>query len=449
MNPAGRKNRPSLLKPIDLEKGGSGLLPPPPPIETRPRNASGANLEMKLDVLEQLIKEQEEKGDHSSLRSRTNRVSILEKLPLDMNTDLPPPPSDPRPVDADDFNFQEEIALREQLFRQKGESLFQRDYETDYVEEEEDKFENEFDVPLPRHNLAQVFDENPPTISLQNCSIERIATYMESTLFTVNSIDRARKWMPKLNDVVIASFPRCGQSLISLMARLLCAKSKEKYEEILNVPDRCPPWLELSLVDHDPHCLLRKQTQTDRRFFRTRLSHSMLSTKMKVCPDAKFITVFRNPIDLRCANYEHLKSFFVATQMRHGNSRAEVLREEWVKQFPSLTDDFMKIPVSFVQSTKHYKLEDEFYEYEANMKDWVTIQRKNPNCLFLFYEEIIVNPENVLKKLAEFLNVNGNDYDSTKILEEVTGNQSRRHSDFGNDEEGLDDLHEIQFSQKN
>jgi hypothetical protein len=208
-------------------------------------------------------------------------------------------------------------------------------------------------VPLPKHTVRAIQEASElhsKSADLLGLNMHRLAALMEQELFSFESVQRAIHWTPEPGDIVIAASPRSGQSIVSLMVRLLCATNEEAFKEIVHVPDRSAPWLECRLVDEDPDCLIRKQPGTN-RIFRTCMAQSALGTKIRGCPDSKFIVLFRNPLDIRMAWFEHLRSFFIRHQTHSVPGSTE---EEWSNKFAAKykPDDILHVPITLVHVSR-------------------------------------------------------------------------------------------------
>jgi hypothetical protein len=326
-------------------------------------------------------------------------------------------------INEDDNHSQKEDASQ-------SSDVLPKDIIRDSMESEDDL---EFIFPLPMHKFVDVHSQIPESKPFSGMTLDQLTVQLESSLFSAASIQRAIGWVPKPGDIIISAAPRCGQSLVAQMVRLICAGTEEVFNEIIEVPQRTPPWLECALVDQEPDVLYRKQPGTN-RVFRTTMTHSMLSTKMASCPEAKFISVFRNPLDLRIAWFEDLRRFYAKheCQRKKGTSQENLERDFLRWHHP---DQIANSAVTQVNNTSHSQRRPEA-EYEYSLRDWVTIAHDKENCLLLFLEEVLASPETVLRKIAKFV---GRDkvLDETvyeRILKECTGLKmieiSRRHSGF-------------------
>lgn len=296
---------------------------------------------------------------------------------------------------------------------------------------------------LPRHALSVLLEKQPPTRSLSGLPIDMVALEMEKRMFSTESVSRAQSWIPRANDVVVSAPNNAGLSILTRMIRLLGAEDEDEHEAILSKSSEkhTAVWIESSMVDADPSCLTRKQPGSF-RVFKTLMTHQMLSSKISAAPKARFVVVFRHPLDLRMAYYDLLKSFYVHHQTRKFPGTSE---DKWEKEFPSLDERFLDIPITLVQLTQVHQEGGNFDKYERNLHDWFTYESATPNCLFVFYEQLVTQPAVVLSKLAKFLD--RQDYDEAMILRELT-QRKRRLSHFAVEPSAFDDTTCISFSNK-
>jgi len=265
-------------------------------------------------------------------------------------------------------------------------------------------------------------------IEVSKTPATRLAGLMEDVMFSTSSVIDAVKWAPSKGDVVIAASPRCGQSLISRMVRLLGAQNKKEFDDILSYPKHNPPWVECRKVDDDPQVLSRPQPGK-RRVFRTCMAYSTLSVSVGRGL-AKFVAVFRNPTDLRLAFYHHIREFYARSHERSSSSKdgkkgdkdkdkdKEDAYQEALDRFDLAykPDDFAVCPVTLVQ----IKPDSRPGEYERNLKEWMG-NRHRDNVLVLFLEEALAQPERVLKRLATFLGEELDEARAESILRYTTG----------------------------
>lgn len=305
--------------------------------------------------------------------------------------------------------------------------------------------------PLPCHTLTRAIKHKQFELNLSGLPLTRVAVEMEKCLFTTDSISRAASWMPsKRNSVIVAHANNSGESIVSRMVRLLgCDKydfaARDEILDVLEQPSTAV-WLESALVDNDELCLHREQPG-EFSLYKTMMTHQMIAPKMARCPNTKVIVLLRHPLDVRLAYKELLRSFYVQHQTTMFPQFQD--EERWLEEFPDDEEELLALPITLVQLTKHHIMDRSMVsssggnnEYERNIQDWINDESAlgNPNCLILFYEELISNPSAVLFKLGEFLGKKaGEDYHAEQILRELT-EKKKRQSLFAHALQEFDDI---------
>jgi len=232
-------------------------------------------------------------------------------------------------------------------------------------------------------------------MSLQTLTPKRIASLIERSSMTHESIVRALDWTPRDSDVIIASPPQCGQLLVSKMVRMLLARDDDEMEMASSSST-----LLLESRETDLDALIHDQATGMRRVFRTYLSQEALQNKM-TSSHAKTVIIIRHPRDLREMWFTYLRSCTIAGMSQALRCSQYEVAFDFDERFNP--EDFANVPVTLIQPLSTEPLEE--YTYEDNMHRCIEWANNNSNVMLLFLEELLASPEVVLDKLAGFLEV--------------------------------------------
>lgn len=165
------------------------------------------------------------------------------------------------------------------------------------------------------------------------------------------------------------------------------------------------PFVESKLLDL-PH--KKKQLhgpQEGRAFpiYKTHMSGLVADQKILLQKGAKWISLFRDPIDLRLSFFRYIEEIYEQDRTDDQPKFEEVFTVE----------DFVPVPITTV---RYGTANDQ--NVEQSFGHWYTM-RERENLLLVCYEELVHKPGNVLKKLAKFLDVELSDEAFNQIMSHV------------------------------
>lgn len=192
-------------------------------------------------------------------------------------------------------------------------------------------------------------------------------------------------YKPRPDDVFIATYPKSGTTLVQMLLYQMTTDGAMDFQHI----DSVSPWFEQELVKGNP---ARWEELPSPRFFKTHFRPHMLP------PTAKFIYVLRDPGDVAISAYHHQR-------MMLGSD---------VPIEPAI-DRFVDDRGSFLGSW--------FRHVEA----WWP-HRKDPNVLFLRYEDIITDLEETARRVAAFCSILVDEPAMPRILERCSVAFMKEHN---------------------
>lgn len=185
--------------------------------------------------------------------------------------------------------------------------------------------------------------------------------------FPAHNFGKATSYQPQPDDLVIATYPKCGTTLTQHMVYLMLNNGipilpNEKL-------DQCFPHLE-EVGDPDSAELI-----SGKRLIKTHLPYDKLSN-LSPLSSAKIIYVARNPKDCIVSFFHHTRGFPKHYNFADGD-------------FDVYFDLFCK---GEVDSGSYFKM----------LRSWFD-HRNDDNILFITYENIRADQEEVIRKIAKFI----------------------------------------------
>jgi Sulfotransferase domain len=179
---------------------------------------------------------------------------------------------------------------------------------------------------------------------------------------------------PQPGDVILSTPPKCGTTLLCAIAHSLRSQGDMSFEEI-NIVIPC---LEMAWDSG-----LKDLESNDQGGHRPRLfkTHSWYPD----CPKGdgvRYIVVARNPLDAGLSFYHFLGGWFF--------DPGEISVDEFLQEFMLARG----APENNMQNASQWH----------NMASWYPY-RKDPNVLFVFYEDLVANQKAGVDLIADFLKV--------------------------------------------
>jgi hypothetical protein len=227
------------------------------------------------------------------------------------------------------------------------------------------------------------------SVDIAHMEAARVASIVENYFYTDRSVTRAsRDFLPRADDVILATNPRTGDQALLRIIRLINARDDEEFEQVVRVVNSdSVPWIESRFVDGNPDILNADQPGS-RRIFKTHMAAQGLNVKgRKKSP--LFVTIARHPVDVRVSWFNYIRDCY-----RVGGNDARTQFEQIFEP-----DDFVDVTATNAQINPLAKI----LTLEHIMIDWYLESKKNKRVFQVFYEQLITAPQKVIKDLSEFL----------------------------------------------
>jgi aryl sulfotransferase len=203
--------------------------------------------------------------------------------------------------------------------------------------------------------------------------------------------DRWAGYQPRPDDIVIATYSKCGTTWTQRIVAMLVMGSAEPA----SIWD-LSPWLDMRIFGPIEDVLSRAEAQTHRRFFKSHLPFDALP----VYSGVKFIHVARDGRDAALSLHNHLANF--TPQAMAMLDEVSVADEKFGDPYPRTPRD----PAQFF----HKWVEDGgdqgdpgcgFYHVENSF--WSA--RGEPNLLLVHYADLKADLEGEMRRIADFLDI--------------------------------------------
>jgi aryl sulfotransferase len=206
----------------------------------------------------------------------------------------------------------------------------------------------------------------------------------------------SRRWngfVPRDDDIVIATFPKCGTTWMQRIVDLLVFQSPEPRPIA-----HTSPWLESNFFAPIEQDLATLAAQTHRRFIKTHLPFDSLP----VFENVKYIHVARDGRDACLSMHNHDLGFRPESRealSALATQRGAPLRAQVSSDPRTYFLDWLKAAESF--ETDSFRLQLPFFEFENTY--WK--ERRLPNLLFVHYNDLKEDLPGEMRRAANFLNI--------------------------------------------
>ncbi|MCP5155245.1 MAG: sulfotransferase domain-containing protein [Ectothiorhodospiraceae bacterium] len=180
---------------------------------------------------------------------------------------------------------------------------------------------------------------------------------------TPEGIARALAFRPRPSDVFVATYPKCGTTWVQQIVHGLRTGGAMDFAEIT----AAVPWLELA---HDMGIDVEAEQAAAPRAFKTHLAYD------RVPKGARYVYVIRDPRDVLVSLYRFLEGWF----FERGTISLETFALE-----------------HFLQGTRSGR-------YWEHLRSWWPM-RDRPEVLFLAYEDMLLDLEGTVRRIAEFAGI--------------------------------------------
>lgn len=203
-------------------------------------------------------------------------------------------------------------------------------------------------------------------------------------------------YVPRDDDIIIATYPKCGTTWTQRIVDLLVFQSTEPRTIMLN-----SPWLDATFFRPLEEDLDRLEGQTHRRFVKSHLPFDALP----LFDGVKYIHVARDGRDACTSMHNHQLGFRLEMKQRIGAIIAEDPRlagrrpprtpedpREFFLQWMSLAEE---------EDVEGYGVDLPFFEFE--MTYWN--ERKRENLLLVHYNDLKADLAGEMARIADFLEI--------------------------------------------
>ena len=206
--------------------------------------------------------------------------------------------------------------------------------------------------------------------------------------------DSARwaNYQPRADDIVIATYSKCGTTWTQRIVQMLVFQSPEPKP----VWDSSP-WPDMRLFGPIEETLAQAEAQTHRRFFKSHLPFDALP----VYEGMKFIHVARDGRDAAMSLHNHLASFIpAADELVNAVSRAD---PKFGDDYPHVTDDPTAFFHEWIAGDKGHQGDPGASFFSVERSFWA--ERKNPTVLLVHYNDLKADRGGEMRRVADFLGI--------------------------------------------
>jgi aryl sulfotransferase len=206
----------------------------------------------------------------------------------------------------------------------------------------------------------------------------------------------SRRWdgyQPRADDIVIATYSKCGTTWMQRIVSMLVFRSADP-QSIWELS----PWPDMQLFGPIEGTLQRAEAQTHRRFFKSHMPYDALP----VYDGVKFIHVARDGRDAALSLHNHLSNFTPETL--RGLDDISLADPKFGDPYPRPATD----PAEFFREWVADDISDgqgdagaSYFHLENSYWD----ARHEPNMLLVHYADLKRDREGEMRRVAEFLDI--------------------------------------------
>ena len=227
------------------------------------------------------------------------------------------------------------------------------------------------------------------------------------------------EFVPRLDDIVIATYSKCGTTWTQRIVDLLIFQTPEPRPVVSTAP-----WLDATFFAPVEEDLAKLKAQTHRRFIKTHMPFD----SVPLYEGVKYIHVGRDGRDARMSMHNHMIGFRPEMRQR----MAEVAKA--VPGLPMRGAPPSQDPRQFfldwladaeAEVTEGFGIDLPFFEFENTY--WR--ERKRENVLFVHYNDLKADLAGEMRRIAVFLSINVPDDIMPKLVEAATFQSMKRDGD--------------------
>ena len=229
--------------------------------------------------------------------------------------------------------------------------------------------------------------------------------------------ERWQSYTPRNDDIIIATYSKCGTTWMQrIVSMLIFASAEPKHLWDLS------PWPDMRLFGPIDATLAIAEAQTHRRFFKTHMPYDALPR-----PDGvKFIHVGRDGRDAALSLHNHLSNFTPETLAQL--DEISVGDPKFGDPYPRADDDPADFFHRWVTDEKNDGQGDpgaSFFEVEKSY--WAA--RHDPNLLLVHYADLKRDRGSEMRRVAEFLDIEISESLWPSLIEAASFETMRRQGD--------------------
>jgi aryl sulfotransferase len=203
------------------------------------------------------------------------------------------------------------------------------------------------------------------------------------------------KFVPRPDDIVIATYPKCGTTWTQRIVDLLVFQNSEPRPVVAT-----SPWLDATIFAPIEDNLAQLEAQTHRRFIKTHMPFD----SVPIFEGVKYIHVARGGIDACWSMHNHMIGFrpemlqmmaqVIAQDPRlkpGGGDTPKDPREHYLRWLADAEADV----------TEGFGIDLPFFEFENTY--WR--ERRRENVLFVHYNDMKADLAGEMRRIAEFLDI--------------------------------------------
>ena len=197
---------------------------------------------------------------------------------------------------------------------------------------------------------------------------------------------------PRPDDIVIATYSKCGTTWMQRIVAMLVFQSAEPRA----IWDSSP-WPDMRLFGPIEETLAQAEAQTHRRFFKSHLPLDALP----IYEGMKFVHVARDGRDAAMSLHNHMANFTPAgDEMLNAVSRAD---PKFGDEVPHVSDDARAFFHDWIAGDRGNNGDPGASFFSVERSFWA--ERKNPSVLLVHYNDLKADRAAEIRRVADFLGI--------------------------------------------